>query len=183
MTHVGQEGTARLVGRLSRLLGRNQRQPRSFDIADIALQDQHANRLAISIASGNRTAQQKPVPQVISRLEPAFHLEIALIALCLSSHARLQFLKIFRMNQSLPLRYRVIQFIGAIAEHALPVTPGFDVAATQIPIGQGIARKHALPVAQSGIGAVSGIHLIEQFFQPLGQSTLLRSTRRFDQLP
>ncbi|HJV94237.1 MAG TPA: hypothetical protein VJ572_12195 [Azonexus sp.] len=87
------------------------------------------------------------------------------------------------MNQPLPVGDRIIQLIEAIAEHRFPLPTGFDNAATQIPVHQGIARQHALPVAQADISAISRIDLTQQLLQPLDQCGLLGGASRLEQLP
>ena len=156
VTHVGQEGTARLVGGLGRLLGRNQGGLGCFDFADVALQDQHANRLAFSLAGGYGSAQQKPAPLAVARLEAAFGLKIGFLGLPVGIDPRLQHAQVIRVQHALPLRNRVVYVVLGVPQHLLPLASGVNGASPQIPVGQRIARQFGMPGAEikPGVGTV-----------------------------
>ena len=169
VAHVGQEGAARLVGRLCLLLGRNQFGFSGLDPGDVALQDQHPCRLALRIAGSDGPAQQEPLPATIPRLEATTHLKITVFAGRLSSDLRLELPQVIRMKQALPLGNGVIEIVQAVAQHLFPVPPRLDSPGFQIPVGKGIAGKQALPVIQSDVGVVRGIDQPKQFLDAVSQ--------------
>ncbi len=141
MAHIGEKGAARLVGGFGCLFRRNQGRLRGHDLADIALQNQHANRLSIRLTGGYGPAQKKPAPLPIACLEAAFRLKKRVLALHVCGNPRLKQAQIIRMHHALPLVDRIVEITLGKTEHFLPLTTRFDGAGAEIPVRQDVTRQ------------------------------------------
>ena len=181
VAHVGQKGATRLAdGFGSRFCG----QRISFRLAEgrhVALQDNDALHAATLVAGHGLAFDEQPGPRPGTGTETAFALKKRGLAPDMRSDGRIEALKIVNMDERTPCGKGVLEVAVGKTEQLLPMTPGINAPAPEIPVGERIPGKLGLDPLDCGKLRNQGVGHGDQPRDTIGERRMLR--RRSVQQP